>query len=386
MGAEPVRDEELVLIHAPFGRDGALIQRVLCQAQIRSEVCTDMAGLEARLLGELGAALIGDEALPAEVVKRLVERLRQQPTWSDIPLLIMTSGGSETQGSRERLRLLEPLGYVTLLERPLRPATLISTVRGALRTRRHQYEIRDLLAQRQLDSAALQKTNEELRQANAELQQFAYSASHDLQEPLRMVAIYSQLIQRKYAGRLDRDADDYIDFMIAGATRMQRLLSDLLVYAQSAAITDPPGYVDANTVLARVLDNLQAAIDESQAFIERDDLPSVQMHEVHLEQLFQNLISNSIKYRGDKKPHIQLRVRPDERAWLFSVQDNGMGIAKQYSELIFGLFKRLHQAHEYSGTGIGLALCKKIVDRYRGRIWVESEPGQGATFYFSIPQ
>ncbi len=567
---------ERLLIHTPFGRDGSLIRDFLCRAGIASEICSDFPDLVAHVSGGADAAIIGDEALRTQTVESLSEILRKQPPWSDFPLLIMTSGGGETEASRKRLRLLEPLGNVTLLERPFRTVTLVSTVRAMLRARRHQYQIRDHLDQQTtseehrrllldrehrarktaellnrigpllsaeldpqkltqkvtdlatqltgaevgaffhnlvneqgesytlytlsgvppeafsrfpmprntaifgptfrnegivrsdditkdprygnnapyhgmpeghlpvrsylaasvvprsgevlgglffghsspgvfsedqeaivkgiaaqaaiaLDNArlfaesrkaqeAIQRSNAELRQANLELEQFAYSASHDLQEPLRMVGIYTQMLKKKYEGRLDSNADEYIGYTIEGATRMEQLIRDLLLYTRSTALKQPPDTaVDANAALSRALANLRALIEESAAVIEHQALPQLHMHPVHLQQLFQNLIGNALKYRGDDPPRIAVQAEREPDAWRFSVADNGIGIDKPYAEHIFGIFKRLHHTGEYSGTGIGLAICKKIVESYAGRIWVQSELGRGATFFFSIP-
>jgi PAS domain S-box-containing protein len=703
MNDSAAASRELVLIHAPFGRDGALTQEVLTQAGIQSRVCLTMAELKAQIPGDVGAAIIGDEALSSSIVESLAADLGQQPPWSDFPLLIMTTSGGETQASRRRLQMLEPLGNVTLLERPLRKATLISTVRSALRARVRQYQIRDHIAQRERDEAILresearyrtlaeavpqlvwtglpdgscdylstqwveytgipesdqlglkwldvvmhpgdrsrtfeawmdavenrapydveyrlrrhdgvyrwfktratamrdssgaivkwfgtctdiddrkraeeerrallqreqtarrtaellnrigpllsmeldtqklaekvtdlatqltgaefgalfhnvanehgesymlytlsgvpreafakfpmprntavfgrtfrnegivrsdditkdprygknapyhgmpeghlpvrsylaasvvsrsgevlgglffghsstavftedeeaivsgiaaqaaialdnarlfsesrraqaviQRANEELRQANAELEQFAYSASHDLQEPLRMVAIYSQMLKKKYGGKLDANADQYIAYTVQGANRMEQLVNDLLLYSQSTAMAQlPHTAIDANDALHRAIDNLRTAIDATGAVINCDVLPEIKIREVHLQQLFQNLLGNALKYHGKATPFITVSVQRQPGAWLFSVADNGIGIDKRYAEQIFGIFKRLHGAGEYSGTGIGLAICRKIIDRYGGRIWVESELGKGATFFFSIP-
>jgi len=242
-----------------------------------------------------------------------------------------------------------------------------------------------------LDNARLfaesRRANEELSQVNAELQQFAYSASHDLQEPLRMVAIYSQMLKKKYGDHLDATAHEYLNYTMQGANRMVQLVKDLLLYSQVTNVAEaPPEPADVNSALDRALQNLRAAIEESRACVEREVSGAVPMHEIHLQQLFQNLIGNALKYRGPEAPHIRVRNERRGDLWEFAVADNGIGIDKQYTEHIFGIFKRLHGIAEYSGTGIGLAICKKIVERYGGRIWVESEPGKGSTFRFSIPE
>lgn len=233
---------------------------------------------------------------------------------------------------------------------------------------------------------ALIESNRALRRANEDLNQFAYSASHDLQEPLRMVSIYSQLLKRRYAGRLDAQADEFIGYTVRGAQRMEMLVRDLLAYTRAADVGEEEGgLVDCNTILERTLANLQAAIADAEAVVTTTALPVVRAHEVHLMQLFQNLISNAIKYRSERTPRIDVSAVRQEDEWVFSVRDNGIGIDPRYGRQIFGIFKRLHGAGRYPGTGIGLAICQKIVERYGGRIWVESEVGSGSTFYFTLP-
>ncbi len=231
-----------------------------------------------------------------------------------------------------------------------------------------------------------EEANTALRRANADLEQFAFSASHDLREPLRMVSVYTDMLRKKYSAKLGADADLYIRYAAEGAQRMEDLIKDLLAYTQISSVNDEPiTMVNAEESLKASLSNLRRAIEESQASVTYNSLPPVRMRRVHLEQLFQNLIGNAIKYRGQKKPLIMVRSECRDGEWLLSVQDNGIGIDPRYGEQIFGIFKRLHSGAEYPGTGIGLAICQKIVHRYGGRIWVESVPGQGATFSFTIP-
>lgn len=231
-----------------------------------------------------------------------------------------------------------------------------------------------------------EETNIALRRANLDLEQFAYSASHDLQEPLRMVSIYSQLLRRKFGGKLGEQGDQYIAYAIEGASRMEHLVRDLLAYTRASTSPDEPATaVDAATALDHALTNLHAAIQQSSATVTYTSLPLVRMHPTHLEQIFQNLVGNAIKYRGVQPPHIRISAERRTADWLFSVADNGIGIAPQYKEQIFGIFKRLHTAAEFSGTGVGLAICQRIIERLGGRIWVESESGRGSCFFFTIP-
>ena len=242
-------------------------------------------------------------------------------------------------------------------------------------------EQRDLVSARQ----ALEDTVAELKRSNADLQQFAYVASHDLQEPLRMVSSYTQLLARRYRGKLDSDADEFIGYAVDGANRMQTLIKDLLAYSRVTAQGKVFERVDCNGLLEEVLSNLRVADEQNRAVVTHDPLPTVMADRGQLGQLFQNLIGNAIKFRGEEPPQIHVSAEQRTGEWLFSVRDNGIGVGPQYAERIFIIFQRLHNREEYPGTGIGLAICKKIVERHGGRIWVVSHTGRGATFHFTLP-
>ena len=241
-------------------------------------------------------------------------------------------------------------------------------------------EKNDLVEARQ----KLEESVAELGRSNADLQQFAYVASHDLQEPLRMVSSYTQLIARRYKGKLDADADEFIAFAVDGANRMQRLIQDLLAYSRVNTTGRQFEPTAMETVLKAALSNLTNAVKESQAVITHDPLPAVMGDDKQLAQLFQNLLSNAVKFGGAQPPRIHISAKQTDGEWLFSVRDHGIGLDPQYADRIFVIFQRLHTREEYPGTGIGLAICKKIVERHGGRIWVESELGKGATFYFTL--
>jgi PAS domain S-box-containing protein len=229
------------------------------------------------------------------------------------------------------------------------------------------------------------RTEVALKATNAELQHFAYMLTHDLQEPLRMVVNFTELLAREYEGKLGKEADTFISYSVEGALRIEALLKGLLAYweitEREQASLAP---IDCNDVLAKTLLNLQAAIALSGALVTSDSLPTVMAEEVMLMQVFQNLISNSIKYRGEETARIHVSAERNAEGWLFSVRDNGVGIDPKDADRVFRMFTRLH-GRELSGTGIGLALCKKVVERQGGRIWVESEAGRGATFKFTVP-
>ena len=252
-----------------------------------------------------------------------------------------------------------------------------------------QYEIAlfDDITERKKAEAALREAHEELKRSNAELEQFAYVASHDLQEPLRMVSSYTQLLMRRYGDKLDGDAREFTAFIVDGATRMKQLIEDLLAYSRVGTRDKNFKPVDAGSSLGRALTNLRAAIQDSGATVTHDPLPTIPCDEVQLAQLFQNLIGNALKFRKpDAAPAVHVGAADQGAEWEFMVRDNGIGIEPQYFQRIFMVFQRLHDKGEYPGTGIGLAIVKKVVERHGGRIWVQSQPGAGTTFHFTMPK
>jgi PAS domain S-box-containing protein len=230
----------------------------------------------------------------------------------------------------------------------------------------------------------IKQAMEKLQQSNSELEQFAYVASHDLQEPLRMVASYVQLLERRYKGKLDTDADEFIGYAVDGANRMRGLIDDLLTYSRVSRLGKPFAPVDVESTLDIALLNLQASIADNGAVVTHDKLPTVVADGGQLVQLFQNLIGNAIKFHGKEPPRVHVSARVEQTEYLFSIKDNGIGIAPEYFDRLFKIFQRLHTREEYSGSGIGLAICKRIVERHGGRIWIESEVGKGSTMYFTL--
>jgi signal transduction histidine kinase len=248
--------------------------------------------------------------------------------------------------------------------------------------------INDLLQneilERQRAEEMLQEYADELARSNQELKQFAYVASHDLREPLRKVSSFTQLLARRYHGKLDTDADEFIGFVVDGANRMQQLIEDLLEYSKVGSTDKTLESVDSSKVFKQAVANCATAIEENSALVTLDELPTLEADPVLLRQVFQNLIANGIKFRREAPPEIHASARLEGQEWVFSIRDNGIGIEAEFADRIFTIFQRLHSREEYAGTGIGLAICRKIVEGHGGRIWFESEPGEGSTFRFSI--
>lgn len=241
------------------------------------------------------------------------------------------------------------------------------------------------LDERRRAEAKLAQYAADLRRSNAELEQFAYVASHDLQEPLRMVASFTQLLSKRYRGKLDQDADEFIGFAVDGANRMQMLINDLLALSRVGTRGKPLKPTDCEALLSHTLDNLAAMLHETGAVVTHDHLPTVLADTMQMGQMLQNLLINALKFQGRQSPQVHISAQRQDNEWLFSVRDNGIGIDPKHQERIFAIFQRLHRREDFPGTGLGLALCKKIAERHGGRIWVESEPGRGSTFYFTIP-
>jgi len=364
--------EMRVVILAPVGRDAQLLAATLAAVKIESDTAANGELLLTKLGEGAGAAIIGEEALKVEYVTLLAEWLTSQPPWSDMPLVILTSSGRPTPQSQRRAHELQTLGNVTFIERPARPETVQTALLAALRARQRQYEMRS--------------RQEELLRVNADLEEFAHSASHDLREPIRSISVYAEIIQKHYGNVLDHKGTEYLGFVRSAAARMETLLEDLLCYAQAAGIPDEfPEPIFAREALDAALENLAGSIQDCGANIEVGDMPHVRIRLAHLQQVFQNLIGNAIKYRNEAQPRVRVEARKEDSWWVFCIEDNGIGISKEYEETIFGIFKRLHTNQAYSGTGMGLAICKRVIERYRGRIWVESQPGHGSSFFFTLP-
>jgi two-component system sensor histidine kinase/response regulator len=315
-----------------------------------------------------------DGADTAALIKR---RERSRHT----PIIFLTANDD----SAESVARAYMHGAVDFMSKPLNVDILRSKVMVFVQFYLRGEQIKRQKAMLREHAAELEARAKELERSNAELERFAYVASHDLQEPLRMVGSYTQLLARRYKGRLDQDADEFIAFAVDGVTRMQRLINDLLTYSRVGSHGKERVPTDSGIACDRALANLRKAIEESHAEVTRSELPVLRADPTQMEQLFQNLVGNALKFHGDAPPKIHVAAQRRGAHWEMSIADNGIGIEKQYYERIFVMFQRLHTNERYEGTGIGLAICKKIVERHGGTLWVESRAGGGSTFFFTLP-
>jgi signal transduction histidine kinase len=306
-------------------------------------------------------------------------RLKANEHTRDIPVIFMTAltdTGDKLTGFA--------VGAVDYVTKPLNGAEVLARIGTHLSLYGLRKELAEQNARLQREVAMRQQTEAALVRSNTELEQLAYVASHDMQEPLRMVASYLQLIAQRYKGRLDADADEFIGYAVDGAKRMQALINDLLAYSRVGTKARPFEPTDCAKVVETALANLRIAIADSRAEVTHGPLPEVMGDPTQLLQVFQNLIGNALKFHGEAPPRVRIEAEPLEGLWRFTVRDQGIGIAPEYHQRIFVLFQRLHGRSEYPGTGIGLAICKKIVERHGGTIGVESQPGAGSTFWFTL--
>jgi signal transduction histidine kinase len=318
---------------------------------------------------------------------QVCEQLKAKPETREIPVIFL----SVIEETKEKVHAFN-VGGVDYITKPFQVKEVVARVENQLQILRLQNKLKEQnirLEQEIRDRKAIEQQllelNREMKRSNQELEQFAYVVSHDLQAPLGTIASFAQLLQNRYQAQLDGKALQFIDRIITGSLRMQQLIDDLLQYSRVGRLTKEFEPVNCEQVLSQSLANLETEINATQAQIIHDPLPAIAGNPLGLLQLFQNLISNALKYRHPQiSPRIYISVSPREDMWLFSIQDNGIGIETKHLERIFQIFQRLHSDKEYPGTGIGLAICKKIVELHGGTIWVESAPAQGSTFYFSI--
>ena len=380
-----MQGDSAILVWMASPSDVEVASRVMQQAGLDFQRCDTVESLIAQAADGVGALLIEDESLDAETLEKLHAFLNQQPPWSDLPVVMLIK-----RIAWAGLALPHWERNLTLVERPVTSTALVSVLRTALQARQRQYEVRDHLASLQ----ELNRTLEErvagrtilLQRSNLDLEQFAYVASHDLQEPLRMVTGFLGLLRDNYKAQLDEKARGYLTFAVDGATRMSAMITDLLAYSRASSSGINLAPLDLQSVLDAVKANLRASIEESHAVITADPLPTVMADAAQMRQLFQNLLGNALKFRAEGRPpeiHIGVTQKADE--WLIRVKDNGIGIEPKQLDRVFVVFQRLHSREKYPGSGIGLAICKKIVERHGGEICIDSKLGEGSTFYFTLP-
>ena len=403
------------------------LERILSGLSVRWVRATSGNEALAKLLTEEFALVLMDVQMPGMDGFETVEWMRQDSQFRDLPVIFLSA---VFHGDEYRIRGVKT-GGIDFLSKPIVPELLEGKVKIFLDLYRGKVAMRREIEKRKVSEAALEKLKtqleeanenlekkvdertsellranaslqeviearveaeakrlealEELKRSNDELQQFAYVASHDLQEPLRMVSSFIQLLGKQYADQLDDRAREYIDFAKDGAIRMQRLIRDLLNYSRLNTCGGDFKPADSRIPLEIALSNLKTAIAESDAQVTVGQLPAVVADSNQLVQLFQNLIANGIKFTKDKQPKIHIDAEKTDDFWRFKVKDNGIGIDEAQSEKVFSVFQRLHNRTEYPGTGIGLAVCKRIVERHGGKIWLESKPGEGAAFFFTLP-
>lgn len=341
------------------------------------------------------ALVMLDVHMPGMDGFQTAELIRKRAKTRDIPIIFITA---EYQQMEHIARgydinavdyILKPFDQEILRSKV---AVLVDLQKKTEQVRQQAEKLEDInrklleeMAERKRVEEELTRTMAELTSSNTELEHFAYVASHDLQEPLRMVASYVQLLERRYRDKLDDDAQDFIGYAVDGVKRMQGMINSLLAYSRVGTHGKDFEPTDLNAVFDQALKNLKMVVEDTGAIINHDPLPTVMADSVQMVQLVQNLIANAIKFHGDEPPRIHVAAKQNQGEWTFSVKDNGIGLENQNSERIFLIFQRLHGKGEYQGSGIGLAICKKIVGRHGGHIWCESEPGKGSTFFFALP-
>ena len=401
-------DGERLKILVVDDREENLVAMEAVLRRLDAEVITACSGEQAltQLIHHDFAVILLDVQMPGMDGFEAASLIQGNRDTRHIPIIFVTAISKE---ERYVFKGYES-GAVDYLFKPIDGDILRSKVRVFLQLARHKEELkaahRLILEQERIEAAQqeellrleresaevlreksdqLREKSDELSRSNLELEQFAFVVSHDLQEPLRMVSSYLQLLQRRYAGQLDSSADDFIHFAVDGADRMKGLILDLLEYSRVGTRGGELSPTGVGEALTDVLRDLKVALEEAGAEVEAGELPTVMADPRQLRQLLQNLIGNAVKFRGEDAPRIRIEARREGQDWHLLVGDNGIGIAPQFCEQIFGVFKRLHTRQEYSGSGIGLAICRKITERHGGRIWVESVSGEGAMFHFTLP-
>lgn len=375
------RHPPAAVIWMPVGKDAMLASTALDRAGIVSKLCKTVADVVAATLEEdSGLLLLAEEALTPATIDQIQAVLSRQPAWSDLPIILLTGGGTSTERSLHKLRRMQALGKSMLLERPLRSVTLVAAVRSALSSRARQHEIRDYIRE-------LEQAQQRLALANSDLKQFAFAASHDLREPLRMVNIFTQMLLDRHIDKSNRDAQELAVFIRTGVRRMDELLHDLLSYSRIIhdERTRPDNSFDLSLAISDAMSSLMVEIENTQTRITVASMPVVFGNRTQLSLVFQNLFSNSVKYsKPGVPPRVEITASEAAHEHIIRITDNGIGFEQRYAERIFELFQRLSD-NDVSGTGLGLSISRRIVEQHGGRLWAESEPGVGSTFLLALP-
>ncbi len=362
--------------------DAEVMTDLLAGLGAEVDLCTDQETFFARIHQDADGVIVTDAVLTADMLARVCEAVKTPDAIATIPLLVVASGGMNSPLATGPLHSIE---NVLFLDRPVHLSSFQMAISAMLRLRKKQLEVARLLEERQQSVDRLTKLSKNLKRSNEDLERFTSVVSHDLREPLRQITLFAELLQRRFGASLQPEAQEFVSYIWDGAKRMQMLINDLLSFSRLGREGDF-ATVDLQQLLDMAIGNLAVFIKENEARIHVGRLPAVRVNAMLLTQVFQNLISNALKFRKqDVTPEIGVDARPQEGEWLVWVRDNGIGFDPQYAEAIFQVFHRLHSDEQYTGTGIGLAICKRAIELHGGRIWAESKPGQGTTFYFTLP-
>lgn len=376
--------EERILVLAPTGGDAQNAGAMLQGGGFSGVICGNLEEVCARAKEGAAAMLVAEEALRTPRIEMLIEMIKEQASWSDLPLIVVTTGGDTTQASMRAYDAFGPAANLTLIERPFRAITMISTIRTALRSRRRQYEVRGLLED--LEDKVRERTVR-LEQTIAELEAFSYSVSHDLRAPLRAMRGYSQVLLEEYAGSLEEKGKDYLNRILAASERLDRLVQDVLRYSRCARERIEIKTVDLEKLVNEVVVEYPALRAPNAEVILARPFIKVLGHEASLTQVISNLLGNAVKFvRPGRTPKVKIWTErtPGDSVKIF-FNDNGIGIDPADYQKIFKMFERLSAGGEYEGTGIGLAIVAKAVERMSGRVGVESMVGRGSTFWVELP-
>jgi signal transduction histidine kinase len=383
--------ESRILVLAPVGNDAPVTVRLLETAGLSAYGCRDIQDLVQQLDTGCAALLLAEEALGARPVQLVVEALKRQPSWSDIPIIIITTCGAATNVVFERLTVFGPAGNVSLLERPFRPITIINAAQVAARSRQRQYQVRDLVLERERLLASLegnvQQRTAELRETNNQLEELVYSIAHDLRAPLRAMQGFSRLLVQQHGETLPSEGREYAERVMRAAERMDAMTLDLLAYGRMARSEVALGPVSLQKTWHAAAAQCEKLIEETRATVEvQEPLPSVHGQAPILTQVLANLLNNALKFVPEgKTPKVRLHAEENHGTVRLWIEDEGIGIAPEYRERIFRVFERL-DGGRYRGTGIGLSIVRKGVERMGGRVGVESELGKGSRFWVELPK